>query len=107
MRFLDAGSEPLEFMLDQATGSATLDDPMQLAMQGELLNEAFTLKLKASSLAGFLAMTHAELGLDIDIAVTEQKFAGQSEALRGNRSTLLKLVSKGADLSSLNELLEL
>lgn len=107
VRFVEAAAAPLEFNLARAEGGAPLGEPMQLDMRGELLDEAFTLKLKASSLAGFLAMTRAKLGLDFEIAGTRLVFTGRSEALRGNRSTRLKLVAKGADLSSLDDLLNL
>ncbi len=107
VRFVDAAAAPLAFNLARAEGGAPLGEPMQLDMRGELLDEAFTLKLKASSLAGFLAMTSAKLGLDFEIAGTRLVFTGRSEALRGNRSTRLKLVAKGADLTSLDDLLHL
>ena len=107
VRFIDAAAKPLEFKLERAEGGAPLGDPMQLDMRGELLDEAFTLNLRASSLAGFLAMTHAKLGVDVEIAGTTLAFKGHSEALRGNRSTRLKLAAKGADLSSLDDLLHL
>ena len=107
VRFMDAAAKPLAFKLERAEGGAPLGEPMQLDMRGELLDEAFTLNLKASSLAGFLAMTDAKLGVDVEIAGTTLAFTGHSEALRGNRSTRLKLAAKGADLSSLDDLLHL
>ena len=107
VRFMDAAAKPLAFKLERAEGGAPLGDPMQLDMRGELLDEAFTLNLRASSLAGFLAMTDAKLGVDVEIAGTTLAFTGHSEALRGNRSTRLKLAAKGADLSSLDDLLHL
>ena len=96
VRFMDAAAKPLEFKLERAEGGAPLGDPMQLDMRGELLDEAFTLNLRASSLAGFLAMTDAKLGVGVEIAGTTLAFTGHSEALRGNRSTRLKLAAKGA-----------
>ena len=107
VRFMDAAAKPLAFKLERAEGGAPLGDPMQLDMRGELLDEAFTLNLRASSLAGFLAMTDAKLGVDVEIAGTTLEFTGQSEALRGNRSTRVKLAAKGANLSSLDDLLHL
>ena len=107
VRFMDAAAKPLAFKLERAEGGAPLGDPMQLDMRGELLDEAFTLNLRASSLAGFLAMTDAKLGVGVEIAGTTLAFTGHSEALRGNRSTRLKLAAKGADLSSLDDLLHL
>ena len=107
VRFMDAAAKPLAFKLERAEGGAPLGEPMQLDMRGELLDEAFTLNLKASSLAGFLAMTDAKLGVDVEIAGTTLAFTGHSEALRGNRSTRVKLAAKGADLSSLDDLLHL
>ncbi len=107
VRFLDAGAEPLEFHLDTAKGKAPLGEPMKLDMQGGILHEPFKLHIRASSLAGFLAMARAELGIDLEIAGTQLFFKGRSEALRGNRSTRLKLVAKGKDLSSLDDLLRL
>ena len=107
VRFIDAAAKPLAFNLARAEGGAPLGEPMQLDMRGELLDEAFTLKLKASSLAGFLAITDAKLGVGVEIGGTTLAFTGHSEALRGNRSTRLKLAAKGADLSSLDDLLQL
>lgn len=105
--FQGAAAKPLQFTLERAEGAAALGEPMQLEMRGELLNEAFTLALNASSLAGFLAMTQAELGIQLDIAGTRFGFSGRSEALRDSRTTRLKLNTKGADLSSLDDLLNL
>jgi len=105
--FHGAAAEPLQFTLERAEGAAALGEPMRLDMHGKFLKEAFTLELNASSLAGFLAMTQAELGIQLDIAETRFSFAGRSEALRDSRTTRLKLTTKGDDLSSLNDLLNL
>ncbi|MEP4485094.1 MAG: AsmA family protein [Halioglobus sp.] len=107
IRFTDAGAAPQEFALERAQGGAPLGEPMQLDLSGKLLEEAFTLNLNASSLAGFLAMTKAELEADFEIAKTRLVFTGRSDALRGSRSSRLKLSTQGADLSSLNNLLRL
>jgi len=107
VRSINAGAQPLVFTLERAEGGAPLGGPMELDMIGELLDEAFTLNLRASSLAGFLAMTHAELKADFEIAGTRLMFTGRSEALRGNRSSRLKLGIQGTDLSSLDDLLHL
>ena len=107
VRFMEAGAQPLAFTLTRAEGGAPLGEPMQLDMNGELLNEAFTLNVKASSLAGFLAMTRAEVEADFEIAGTKLVFTARSEALRGDRNSRLKLMVKGADLSSLDDLTRL
>lgn len=105
--FRDQGEEPLVFTMESARGSAPLGEPMELSMLGILLEEPFTLKVKADSLGDFLAMTRSRLGMRLDIAKTRFEFLGLSEALRGGRGTELKLSVAGSDLSSLNDLLSL
>jgi uncharacterized protein involved in outer membrane biogenesis len=105
--FRDQGEEPLVFAMESARGSAPLGEPMELSMLGILLEEPFTLKVKADSLGDFLAMTRSRLGMRLDIAKTRFEFLGLSEALRGGRGTELKLSVAGSDLSSLNDLLSL
>ena len=107
VHFRDEGEEPMTFDLQSASGRAPLDEPMSLSMQGVLLEEPFTLDVKADSLSDFLAMTRTRLGLQLDIAETRFEFLGLSEALRGGRGTEVKLSITGADLSSLNDLLHL
>ncbi|MEP6390798.1 MAG: AsmA family protein [Halioglobus sp.] len=107
IHFTDAMEPPLTFALERAQGSAPLGEPMQLELNGKLLEETFTLNLNASSLAGFLAMTRAELEAEFEIAKTKLVFTGRSDALRGSRSSRLRLATQGADLSSLNNLLRL
>jgi len=105
--FHDQGKEPLVFAMESARGGAPLGEPMELSMLGILLEEPFTLKIKADSLGDFLAMTRSRLGMRLDIAKTRFEFVGLSEALRGGRGTELKLSVSGSDLSSLNDLLRL
>ena len=105
--FHDQGKEPLVFAMESARGGAPLGEPMKLSMLGILLEEPFTLKIKADSLGDFLAMTRSRLGMRLDIAKTRFEFVGLSEALRGGRGTELKLSVAGSDLSSLNDLLRL
>lgn len=105
--FHDQGKEPLVFAMESARGGAPLGEPMELSMLGILLEEPFTLKIKADSLGDFLAMTRSRLGMRLDIAKTRFEFVGLSEALRGGRGSELKLSVTGPDLSSLNNLLRL
>lgn len=105
--FRDEGKEPLVFTMESARGGAPLGEPMELSILGVLLEEPFTLKIKADSLGDFLAMTRSRLGLRLDIAKTRFEFIGLSEALRGGRGIELKLSVAGSDLSSLNDLLRL
>lgn len=105
--FHDQGKEPLVFAMESARGGAPLGEPMELSMLGILLEEPFTLKIKADSLGDFLAMTRSRLGMRLDIAKTRFEFVGLSEALRGGRGTELQLSVAGSDLSSLNDLLRL
>ena len=99
--------EPLSFVLEQAEGTAAAGDPMSLSTNGALFEEPFSLEVRASSLADFLAMTRSELGLQLNIAGTQLSFAGLSEALRGGRASRLHMVVEGDDLSSLDGLLRL
>ena len=105
--FRDGDAPPLEFVMEGAQGAAAVGEPMQLSMQGILLEEAFTLEVKADSLGDFLAMTRSRLGMQLDIAGTRFAFSGLSEALRGGRATELQVLVEGANLSSLNDLLRL
>ena len=105
--FRDGDAAPLEFVMDHAGGAAAFGDSMSLSMQGTLLEEAFTLEVKADSLGDFLAMNRSRLGLQLDIAATRFRFLGLSEALRGGRATELQVSVDGANLSSLDDLLRL
>ena len=105
--FHDQGKEPLVFAMESARGGAPLGEPMELSMLGILLEEPFTLKIRADSLGDFLAMTRSRLGMRLDIAKTRFEFVGLSEALRGGRGTELQLSVAGSDLSSLDDLLRL
>jgi uncharacterized protein involved in outer membrane biogenesis len=107
VRFSRAEAEPLEFHLYDASGGAPLGEPMTLDMDGTLLDEPFALEIKADSLSDFLNMTRTRLGIGLDIADTRFEFSGLSEALRGGRGTEVSLSVKGADFSSLNDLLRL
>jgi len=107
INWMAAGAPTATFDLDRADGGAPHGEPMHLDMSGALLEELFTLKLRASSLAGFLAMTQAELEAEFDIAATRLVFSGRSDALRANRTSSLKFAINGANLSSLNQLLRL
>lgn len=102
--FRDGDAAPLEFVMEQARGEAPLGEPMNLSMQGVLLDEAFTLGVRADSLADFLAMTRSRLGLKLDIAGTQLTFSGLSQALRGGRAIELTMSVEGANLDSLNNL---
>ncbi len=64
--FRDQGEEPLVFAMESARGSAPLGEPMELSMLGILLEEPFTLKVKADSLGDFLAMTRSRLGMRLE-----------------------------------------
>jgi AsmA family protein len=102
--FRDGDAQPLEFVMEQALGSAPVGEPMNLSIQGTLLEEAFSLGVKADSLGDFLAMTRTRLGLQFDIAGTQLAFSGLSEALGGGRAIEFKMSVEAANLSSLNGL---
>lgn len=105
--FRDGDAAPVEFVMTQASGGAPLGEPMNLSMQGILLDEPFSLGIKADSLADFLAMTRSRLGMKLDIAGTQLALSGLSEALRGGHAIELKVSVEGARLNSLNNLTRL
>lgn len=105
--FRDGDEAPLELHMQEATGAAPVGEPMNLLIQGVLLEEPFTLDIKADSLGDFLTMTKTRLGMQLDIAGARLGFAGLSEALRGGQSVQLQVSLAGADLSTLNSLLRL
>jgi AsmA family protein len=105
--FRDGDSAPLDFEVERAEGAAAAGRPMQLSMNGVLLQEPFNLDIKANSLVDFLGMTRSQLVLLLDIADTRLAFSGLSEALRGGRESRLQLLVEGEDLSSLDDLLHL
>ena len=76
-------------------------------MQGELLEETFTLEVSANSLGDFLAMDRTQLGMQLDIAGTRFIFTGLSEALRGGHAIELHVSVEGDNLSSMNRMLNL
>ena len=99
--------ETMEFNMDHVSGSAVAGEPMELQMTGVLLEEPFTLRIDANSLGEFLAFTHSELQIGIDIAETRLHLDGSSDAFGSRRTGTLELRIEGERLDSLDELLGL
>ena len=103
----DESGEALAFELSEASGSAEFGEPMMLSMEGNLLNEPFTVDLEANSLGEFLAMTRSRLEVTAELAGTRFHFAGLSDAMSGSRTVEFDIAIEGERLDSLGDFLKL
>jgi uncharacterized protein involved in outer membrane biogenesis len=99
-------ADPLKFVMKDCKGSAGEGDPLQVSMQGVVLDQAFDLDVQASSLAEFLAMTGSSLDVELQMAGTTFQFGGSAEFLGGTHSAVeLSASMEGESLDSLDDLL--
>jgi uncharacterized protein involved in outer membrane biogenesis len=101
----DIDQEGMNFVIEQAEGSAAFGEPMTLYMNGVLLEQPFTLEMEASSLGEFLALAHSWLKFNIEIAQTQFRFSGMSDALGSSQTSELEVSIEGERLDSLDDLL--
>jgi len=100
-------AEPLQFKIDECTGTMLPGKPFNLSMKGKLLNEPYVTTVEIGSLKELVEKSRSRMEIKTEIAKTRFDFAGSVDLARALRSLQLNAAVTGEHLNSLNELLDL
>ena len=100
-------AEPLQFKIEECTGTMLPGRPFILSMKGKLLNEAYVTTIEIGSLKELVEESRSRMEIQTDIAKTQFNFAGSLDLAKALRSLNLKASVTGERLDSLNGLLDL
>jgi uncharacterized protein involved in outer membrane biogenesis len=99
--------EPLQFKIEECTGTMLPGKPLVLSMQGALLKEPFTTQVEIGSLQELLENNRSWMNIKTEIAQTRFEFEGTLDLAQALKSLQLKASVTGARLDTLNRLLDL
>lgn len=105
--FQNGTNDPMEFIIDQCTGSALAGKALKLNFQGKLLGEPFSTTIEAASLEEFLDHNRSWTRIQMDIAKARFSLEGDIDLATANRSLQMKAAVEGKQLNSFNQLLNL
>ena len=100
-------AEPMQFKIDECTGTMLPGKPFILSMKGKLLNEPYTTEIEIGSLQELIEESRSRMAIDAKIAKTQFNFAGTIDLANATKRLHLKTSVTGAQLDSLNGLLNL
>ena len=100
-------SEPLQFKIEECTGTMLPGKPFNLSMKGKLLDEPYVITIEVGSLKELVEKSRSRMEIKTDIAKTRFVFAGSLDLAKALRSLNLKASVTGKRLDSLNGLLDL
>jgi len=100
-------TSPMEFIIDQCTGSALEGKPLKLNFQGTLLNEPFSTSIETASLGEFLDHNRSWTRIQMEIAKARFTLEGDIDLATATRSFQMKAEVKGTQLERFNTLLNL
>ena len=100
-------AEPLQFKIDECTGTMLPGKPFILSMKGKLLNEPYVTTVEVGSLQELVEESRSRMEIKTEIAKTRFDFSGSLDLAKALRSLNLKASVTGDRLESLNGLLDL
>jgi len=100
-------AEPLQFKIEECTGTMLPGKPFILSMKGKLLKEPYVTTIEVGSLQELVEKSRSRMEIKTEIAKTRFSFAGSLDLARGLNSVHLKTSVTGNRLDSLNGLLSL
>jgi uncharacterized protein involved in outer membrane biogenesis len=98
-------AEPVQFKIQECTGSMTPGKPFILSIKGDLLKEPYTTEVKVGSLEELVEKSRSWMEIKTEIAQTRFDFAGNIDLALASKSLQLKTSVTGERLDSLNGLL--
>ena len=99
--------EPLQFKIEECTGTMLPGKPFKLSMKGKLLQEPYVTTVEIGSLKELVEESRSRMEIKTEIAKTRFDFAGSLDLARALRSLQLTAAVTGEHLDSLNGLLDL
>ena len=100
-------AEPMQFKIDECTGTMLPGKPFILSMKGKLLNEPYTTEIEIGSLQELIEESRSRMEIDTQIAKTRFNFAGTLDLAKATKNLHLKASATGDHLDNLNGLLGL
>ncbi|MBW2583580.1 MAG: AsmA family protein, partial [Deltaproteobacteria bacterium] len=100
-------AEPLQFKIEECTGTMLPGKPFVLSMKGKLLKEPYLITVEVGSLQELVEESRSRMEIKTEIAKTHFDFAGSLDLARVSKTLQLKASVKGDRLDSLNGLLDL
>lgn len=100
-------AEPLQFKIDECTGTMLPGRPFILSMKGKLFNEPYVTEVEIGSLQDLVENNRSRMEVMTEIANTRFDFAGTLDLTSAAQSLHLKTSVTGDHLDSLNGLLGL
>lgn len=108
VEFYRAGSkEPSRFELKTCLGKMLPNEPLQLDIDGALLESDYTVGVTIASLEQLLSENKSWMEIKLVVAETEMNFSGNVDLATAARSLDLQTTIQGENLTSLNDLLQL
>lgn len=100
-------AEPLQFKIEECTGTMLPGKPFNLSMKGRLLQEPYITRIEIGSLQELLEENRSRMEMNTEIAKTRFTFAGTLDLAQASKSLHLNASVAGDRLDSLNGLLDL
>jgi uncharacterized protein involved in outer membrane biogenesis len=100
-------AEPLQFKIDECTGTMLPGKPFNLSMKGKLLQEPYNTTVEIGSLKELVEKSRSRMEIKTEIAKTRFDFAGSVDLALALRRLELNAAVTGQHLDSLNSLLDL
>ncbi|MBW2335668.1 MAG: AsmA family protein [Deltaproteobacteria bacterium] len=100
-------AEPLQFKIEECTGTMLPGKPFVLSMKGKLLKEPYLITVEVGSLQELVEESRSRMEIKTEIAKTHFDFAGSLDLARVSKTLQLKASVRGDHLDSLNGLLDL
>ena len=100
-------AEPLQFKIEECTGTMLPGKPFILSMKGKLLQEPYVTTVEVGSLQELVEESRSRMEINSEIAKTKFTFAGSLDLARALRTIQLNAMVAGEQLDSLNGLLDL
>ena len=100
-------AEPLQFKIEECTGTMLPGKPFVLSMKGKLLKEPYLITVEVGSLQELVEESRSRMEIKTEIAKTRFNFAGSLDLAQVSKSLQLEASVEGDRLDSLNGLLDL
>ena len=100
-------AKPLQFKIEECTGTMLPGKPFMLSMKGKLLGEPYVTTIEIGSLQELVEESRSRMEIKTEIAKTRFNFAGSLDLARALTSLRLNASVTAERLDSLNGLLDL
>jgi len=100
-------TEPLQFKIEECTGTMLPGKPFVLSVKGKLLEEPYVTTVEIGSLQELVEDSRSRMEINTEIAKTRFDFSGSLNLAQALKSLNLKASVSGDRLDSLNGLLDL